>query len=445
MSCFVKATAVAIIATLVVACSSKGGPQVTSQVVGPAGGSVTTPGGASIDIPPGALPDGVTITVTTTTNAPASSDATPVGETYRFGPEGQQFALPVAVTLPWSVARLPAGRTSADVVVFTAPAGTAEFTSLGASSADATTVSAMTTHFSDFVAGVTVADGGTPQPDGGLVQVDAAGQHDAPGPSDGAAPQPDGPHAQTDAAAQTDAPAPIDAAAQIMCYYTVSGQWAPDGGSPPAGGNTCQWTSSCDGHTYAATCSDSLCTCTIDGTQSALTRRLLLDRLIAEGPLETATLTAVLEALPAAALVATADGLVEHSNARAQSHLRGAAGAEFRQALAAALRGELTPDWAWDIVPVTAPGPRRSFVLARPTAVAAAPALAARAQAWGLTARQREILALVARGRSNKEIGRELACAENTVEYHVTAIMRRAGVRRRTELAARCWSDGATR
>ena len=51
----------------------------------------------------------------------------------------------------------------------------------------------------------------------------------------------------------------------------------------------------------------------------------------------------------------------------------------------------------------------------------------------GLTRRQREVAALLANGKSNKEIGRELKVFEGTVKLHVKSILRKLGVRNRTE------------
>lgn len=50
-----------------------------------------------------------------------------------------------------------------------------------------------------------------------------------------------------------------------------------------------------------------------------------------------------------------------------------------------------------------------------------------------LTERQREVLALLARGLANKEIARSLDLAEATVKMHVTAIMKLLGVSNRTQ------------
>ncbi|WP_084506473.1 response regulator transcription factor [Geminicoccus roseus] len=54
-----------------------------------------------------------------------------------------------------------------------------------------------------------------------------------------------------------------------------------------------------------------------------------------------------------------------------------------------------------------------------------------------LTARQRQVLALVRQGLSNKAIAHALGIAEATVKEHLSAIMQRLGVATRTEAALR--------
>lgn len=53
----------------------------------------------------------------------------------------------------------------------------------------------------------------------------------------------------------------------------------------------------------------------------------------------------------------------------------------------------------------------------------------------GLTRRESEIAREVTRGRSNKEIGRILGISPNTVEVHVSSLIRKLGVRNRTQVA----------
>lgn len=53
----------------------------------------------------------------------------------------------------------------------------------------------------------------------------------------------------------------------------------------------------------------------------------------------------------------------------------------------------------------------------------------------GLTAREREVATLVARGESNKRIAQQLSITERTVKAHLTEVFRKAGVDDRVKLA----------
>ena len=54
---------------------------------------------------------------------------------------------------------------------------------------------------------------------------------------------------------------------------------------------------------------------------------------------------------------------------------------------------------------------------------------------FGLTPRERQVLALVAAGATNREIGRQLYMAEKTASVHVSRILAKLDVRSRTEAA----------
>jgi DNA-binding NarL/FixJ family response regulator len=60
----------------------------------------------------------------------------------------------------------------------------------------------------------------------------------------------------------------------------------------------------------------------------------------------------------------------------------------------------------------------------------------------GLTEREAEVLALIARGRSNGEIAQELYVAEATVKTHVNRILAKTGARDRTQAAAYAHQHG---
>jgi DNA-binding NarL/FixJ family response regulator len=81
----------------------------------------------------------------------------------------------------------------------------------------------------------------------------------------------------------------------------------------------------------------------------------------------------------------------------------------------------------------------RSFLF---VAGGAAAALARRRMTGGsaldrLTARQRQVLGALARGRQTKEIARELGIAESTVKTHLAKAIHRLGATTRAQAVAR--------
>jgi DNA-binding CsgD family transcriptional regulator len=82
------------------------------------------------------------------------------------------------------------------------------------------------------------------------------------------------------------------------------------------------------------------------------------------------------------------------------------------------------------------PGALAASVPAPPAGDAAPDATPDHLADLGLTPRERDVLALVAQGRTNREIGEELFMAEKTASVHVSRILAKLDVRSRTEAAA---------
>lgn len=61
-----------------------------------------------------------------------------------------------------------------------------------------------------------------------------------------------------------------------------------------------------------------------------------------------------------------------------------------------------------------------------------------------LTAREREVVALLAHGLTNREIGTRMFVSESTAKFHVHNVMRKLGVRRRAEVAYAAGKLGIT-
>jgi DNA-binding CsgD family transcriptional regulator len=66
--------------------------------------------------------------------------------------------------------------------------------------------------------------------------------------------------------------------------------------------------------------------------------------------------------------------------------------------------------------------------------------LSARAK-WRLTARETDVLELLIRGRSYKEIAGELGCEQSTVEQHVVHVLRKSGTKSRSALSWCFWTE----
>jgi DNA-binding CsgD family transcriptional regulator len=80
-----------------------------------------------------------------------------------------------------------------------------------------------------------------------------------------------------------------------------------------------------------------------------------------------------------------------------------------------------------------------------PSAPPPSPGRAAKAAFGGLTSRERDVVELVAHGKANRAIARELGIGERTVEGYVAGALAKLGFTSRTQLAAWAVEKGMTR
>ena len=122
------------------------------------------------------------------------------------------------------------------------------------------------------------------------------------------------------------------------------------------------------------------------------------------------------------------DDLLAAMKAGAHGYVvKGAGAGEIVQAVMSASRGEvyITPRMASNLLREMAQGP-----VDNPLA--------------DLTDRERQVLELVAKGLSNRQVGAELHLAEKTIKHYLTAVMQKLHVRSRVEAALLAQRHGAS-
>ena len=137
---------------------------------------------------------------------------------------------------------------------------------------------------------------------------------------------------------------------------------------------------------------------------------------------------------------------VLHELRRRELSCRALVVTSFTDRMPAAIRAGARGYLSKDVDPAALVAAVRSVaaghLLLEPAAVAAL--IAAPAEGSTLTARERDVLLLLAEGRSNREIARALAVAEKTVKTHVSSILLKLGLADRTQAAVYAVRSGLT-
>jgi DNA-binding CsgD family transcriptional regulator len=160
---------------------------------------------------------------------------------------------------------------------------------------------------------------------------------------------------------------------------------------------------------------------------ASLRRRVVAQQLLATWGTNAATLRHVLDANARPLFVVSGGGrIIENNEAAARELLRSP---RLGERVIDATRSD---DSELDVVEIRHTGEPARF-LVRMTQFGRPRSLAAE---LGVSPRAAEILALLASGLTNKEIAARAGIAINTVEYHLTRVFARAGVKTRRELLA---------
>jgi DNA-binding NarL/FixJ family response regulator len=166
--------------------------------------------------------------------------------------------------------------------------------------------------------------------------------------------------------------------------------------------------------------------------------RLIAERRAAPRGLGHAAMAAALEHVPAAAFVLDAEGRVLHANAVGR-HRLAVQGAATQGALAQAVRGDSAgPELV--MTKLTGAGmPVRYLAISSARDDRIRFGIERARQHWKLTAREAEVLAELADGRTNRDIAERLGAAPRTVEQHVSVLLHKAHCDSRSQLIIDLW------
>ena len=139
--------------------------------------------------------------------------------------------------------------------------------------------------------------------------------------------------------------------------------------------------------------------------------------------------------LRAAVLWGAADRMSEAYDSQMTKAARGVIGYETDIATARSILGEAAWSAAWAEGRLLSYDQAAAVALADPEIEPERPTSSTGSAAGGLSAREIEVLTLVARGATNAEVAKSLFLSPRTVDWHLSSVYTKLGVRSRTEAA----------
>jgi DNA-binding NarL/FixJ family response regulator len=166
----------------------------------------------------------------------------------------------------------------------------------------------------------------------------------------------------------------------------------------------------------------------------ALRARLRLERQLVEARLDWQGLTLAVNSLPAPAYL-LADRRIEHANPTGLLLLQ-----RDRRAIESLLSGPLSDRISRNVIAVNGVTCLSLCVIHEPSADLDV-RLARKCAIWSLTCAESAVVASLVLGDANKTVAAKVGRTEATIEFHVTRILKKAGVSARAELVAAFWTD----
>ncbi len=166
----------------------------------------------------------------------------------------------------------------------------------------------------------------------------------------------------------------------------------------------------------------------------ALKARLRLERQLLDARVSWEGLTLAVDSLPAPAFL-LANKRIEYANATGRFLLQ-----RDRRAIQGLLAGPPSERISRNVIAANGVTSLGLCVIHEPASDLDV-RLARKGAAWGLTCAESGVVASLVLGDANKTVAAKVGRTEATIEFHVTRILKKAGVSSRSELVAVFWTD----